>query len=59
MANAKKQFQPTAEEFIAALRASLKYCEEADDQGSIDFEMSRWQDYVDSWPQILDEEGGI
>lgn len=49
----------THEEFVQALRDSLEYCEAADDAGSIDFEMSRWQEEVNSWPPILDEFGGI
>lgn len=51
--------EPTREEFIEMLRASLKYCDEADDAGSIDFEMARWQAEVLRWPPILDENGGI
>ena len=47
------------ERFIRALRDSLKYCEEADDAGSIDHEMARWQNWVKTWPQIADEYGGI
>lgn len=50
---------PTAEEFIKALEESLEYCKEADDRGSIDFEMARWQEWIKTWPQILDEYGGI
>ena len=50
---------PSAEEFIKSLKESLEYCESADDRGSIDFEMSRWQDWVRSWDDILDEGGGI
>lgn len=50
---------PSEQEFIKALRDSLDYCEEADDLGSIDFEMARWQEWIKTWPQILDENGGI
>lgn len=50
---------PTQETFIQALKDSLSYCLEADDGGSIDFEMARWQEWVREWPQILTEEGGI
>lgn len=55
----KQEFNMTHEEFVQALRDSLEYCEAADDAGSIDFEMSRWQEEVNSWPPILDEFGGI
>jgi len=50
---------PSAEEFMKELKESLKYCEEADDRGSVDFCMARWQEWIKTWPQILDEEGGI
>ena len=50
---------PTEEEFVEALEKSLKYCREADDRGSVDFEMARWQEWVKSWPPILDENGGL
>lgn len=53
------KYAPTAEVFIERLRESLKYCEEADDYGSIDFEMGRWQEWIKEWPQILTPEGGI
>ena len=51
--------KPTAEEFKKALEESLEVCNEADDRGTIDFEMSIWQEWVKTWPQILNEEGGI
>lgn len=51
-------YTPHHEIFIQALRDSLKYCEEADDSGSIDHEMARWQEWVLQWPPILDENGG-
>lgn len=47
------------DKFITALEESLNYCREADDCGSIDHEMSRWQEWVKTWPQIADENGGI
>lgn len=50
---------PSHEEFIQLLRESLEYCEKADDSGSIDHEMARWQEYINSWPPICDEYGGI
>lgn len=50
---------PSHEEFIQCLKDSLKYCEEADDIGSIGHEMARWQEYVNTWPPIYDEEGGL
>lgn len=49
----------THEEFVRALGESLEYCLCADDAGSIDFEMARWQEEVAKWPPILDEHGGI
>ena len=49
---------PSAEEFINKLRETLKYCEEADDSGSIDGCMAEWQQWVDKWPTIT-EDGGI
>ena len=55
----KLLYAPSAEEFIEALEKSLQYCKEADDLGSIDFEMGRWQEWVNTWPQIFDEGGGI
>lgn len=50
---------PSPEEFFTALEQSLEYCKNADDVGSIHFEMSRWQEWIKSWPPILDEHGGI
>ena len=50
---------PTAKQFMRRLSESLAYCMQADDTGSIDFEMSRWQEWVKTWPPILDEEGGL
>lgn len=50
---------PTRDEFVENLRKSLKYCEEADDAGSIDFEMGRWQEWIKTWPPIFNENGGI
>jgi len=50
---------PSAEEFVERLKASLTYCLEADDRGSVDFEMARWQEWVKSWGNILDEDGGL
>lgn len=50
---------PSVFEFIDKLRESLAYCECADDSGSISFEMARWQEWVRTWPEILDEHGGI
>lgn len=50
---------PSEFEFIEALRQSLKWCEEADDCGTVDFEMARWQEWVNSWKPILDKNGGI
>ena len=47
------------DKFITALGESLSYCREADDAGSIDHEMVRWQNWVKTWPQIADENGGI
>ena len=54
-----KPGKPEAEEFVEALKDSLKYCQEVDDRGSVDFEMARWQEWIKTWPQILNEEGGI
>jgi hypothetical protein len=48
-----------SELFVQALRASLKECEEADDQGTVDRVMGDWQVWVKTWPQIFDENGGI
>ena len=50
---------PTREQFIQMLRDSLKNCEEADDAGSIDRCMGRWQEEVRKWEEIFDENGGI
>tara|TARA_R110000744_G_scaffold72774_1_gene145950 strand:- start:574 stop:768 length:195 start_codon:yes stop_codon:yes gene_type:complete len=55
----EKKPTPGVLEFIKMLKDSLAYCEEADDQGSIDFEMARWQHECTSWEPILDEDGGI
>ncbi len=55
----KKGKLPTEEEFVKALRDSVEYCESADDRGSVDFEMGRWQEWVKTWPQIFTPEGGI
>lgn len=55
----KMLHNPTTEEFLKFLKDSYEYCSEADDQGSIDFEMSRWQEYISTWKPILDEYGGI
>lgn len=54
-----KNILPTEDEFISALKDSLHYCSEADDSGSIYFEMSRWQEWIKTWPPILDENGGL
>lgn len=48
-----------SEQFVQKLRESLWYCQQADDQGSIDREMGRWQEWIKTWPQIFDEYGGI
>lgn len=50
---------PSREKFIQNLKDSLEYCNEADDAGSIDFEMARWQEDVKGWSPILNENGGI
>lgn len=50
---------PTEEEFVQALRESLKYCEEVDDRGSVNFEMAKWQEWIKTWPPILTNQGGI
>lgn len=50
---------PSREEFIKSLEESLDYCRSADDAGSIDFEMARWQEWIKTWEPILNEEGGI
>ncbi len=49
----------TQKRFIKALENSLEYCRQADDAGSIDHEMARWQDWVATWPKLRDENGGI
>lgn len=54
-----QRYIPSREEFIKRLSESLDYCNHVDDSGSIDFEMSRWQDWVKTWDEILDENGGI
>lgn len=57
---APEEHPPTHETFIKALEDSLKYCQEADDAGSIDREMGRWQEWVANyWPPIFDKNGGI
>lgn len=50
---------PTVEEFVKELEESLEYCKEADDMGSVHFCMGRWQEWVNTWPQIFNEDGGI
>lgn len=50
---------PEPEEFIRALKDILKTCEDADDLGSIHFAMAELQEWVKTWPQILNEQGGI
>jgi len=50
---------PSTEEFIKMLEDSLAYCKEADDRGSVDFEMGRWQEFWKEIEPILDEKGGI
>ena len=51
---------PTLEEWIAYLEMKLEEAKEGwDDQGSFDFHLGRTQEYVQSWPQIFDEGGGI
>ena len=50
---------PSAQEFIEMLEDSLIYCREADDYGSIAFEMGRWQEYWKEIEPIFNEYGGI
>lgn len=50
---------PSHQEFLDFLEESFRYCREVDDSGSIDFEMARWQEWIKTWPQILNENGGI
>lgn len=50
---------PSAQEFVKELEKSLNYCLDADDMGSVHFEMARWQEWIKAWPQILTPEGGI
>jgi len=50
---------PTAEIFTQALKDSLEYCEEADDRGSVSWEMARWQAWVATWEPILNEDGSL
>lgn len=50
---------PDRFEFIEHLKASYELCHSADDAGTIDHEMARWQEWVNSWPKIGTEEGGI
>lgn len=46
-------------EFVRRLKESLEYIQEIDDRGSLHFEMADWQEWIKTWPQILNEEGGI
>ena len=50
---------PSRQEFYDALRKSVEYIEQVDDEGSVDFEMMRWKEWVSKWPKIGTEEGGI
>lgn len=50
---------PSIEEFIKRLEESLEYCKEVDDAGSVHHEMGRWQEWIKTWPQIYDENGGL
>lgn len=55
----EKLISPSHKEFIKRLQDSLQYCDEADDAGSIDWEMARWQHWIGQWAPILDENGGL
>jgi len=47
---------PTREEFIHQLSSSVAYCQQADDAGSVDQEMARWQKWVSEWDKVLEDE---
>jgi hypothetical protein len=50
---------PTSKEYVAYLKMKLKQAKEIDSDGDMQWEMARLQGYVNSWPPILDEEGGM
>ena len=50
---------PTFEEYKAYLEMKLKELDHMDCGCDLDFSMGRLQEYVNSWPPIFNEEGGI
>ena len=47
------------DQFISKLQEDAEYCLVADDVGSIHRCMAQWQEWIKTWPQIADEDGGI
>ena len=51
---------PNPDEWKAWLKMKLAECEEGwDSVGDYDFSVGRAQEYINSWPKIFTEEGGI